>query len=347
MRTEGVLMQDNPQHREKQIERWLETQIPAGRFRFEKASEDASFRRYFRVFVEGEAESRILMDAPPNKEDCRPFIDIQGRLSKAGVNVPVIFQTDLENGFLLLSDLGTQTYLDVLDTANPEAAALYYANALGALLAFQKSAPTEGLPEYDEARLLAEMRLFPEWYVRRHKGVHLAPERLAQMESMFAQIIAVNRAEARVFVHRDFHARNLMACTPGPGILDFQDAVLGPLSYDLVSLFKDAYIGWDEAFCLDLLARYWETARRFELPVPSDFAVFFRNYEWMGVQRHLKVLGIFARLYHRDGKAQYLDSMPRVMRLLRKTCQRYRELGPLWVLLNEMEPEAAEVGYTF
>lgn len=333
--------------REEQRAQWLQARAPAGGVRYEKASEDASFRCYFRVFFEGQDGSCILMDAPPDKEDCRPFVDVQARLAKAGVCVPALIDVDLEQGFLLLSDLGTQTYLAILDKSNPLDAAQRYSDALGSLLAFQKNASTQGLPVYDRERLLAEMRLFPQWYLERHKGLTLSSAQSTRLEQAFEAIVACNLAEARVFVHRDFHCRNLMACTPGPGILDFQDAVEGPLSYDLVSLLKDAYIDWDEAFCLDLLARYWEMARQLGLPVPLDFAQFHRDYEWMGVQRHLKVLGIFARLAHRDGKPQYLESMPRVMAYLRQTCHRYRALGPLLALLNEVDPQDVSVGYTF
>ena len=209
------------------------------------------------------------------------------------------------------------------------------------------------LPEYDRALLLRELQLFPEWYIARHKGVTLTDAETAMLDTAFERILAVNLAEPQVFVHRDYHSRNLMLLDPAdglganPGIIDFQDAVFGPISYDLVSLFKDAYIRWDEDFILDMLIRYWETAKKLGLPVRAEFADFHRDFEWMGVQRHIKVLGIFARLCHRDGKDGYLADMPLVMDYLRRACKRWRDLGPLLKLLDRLEPEETQVGYTF
>ena len=194
------------------------------------------------------------------------------------------------------------------------------------------------------------MQLFPEWYVGRHKGVSLSAAEQQTLRTVFDRILTVNLAEPKVFVHRDFHSRNLMLIEDGganPGVIDFQDAVYGPLSYDLVSLFKDAYLRWDEEFTLDLLIRYWEMARSLGLPVRAQFDDFHRDFEWMGVQRHLKILGIFARLYHRDGKDGYLADLPLVMDYLRRACRRWRDLGPLLKLLERLEPEDVQVGYTF
>ncbi len=333
---------------------WLAATLPGRAFELAPASADASFRRYFRVTFADGAPSRIVMDAPPAHEDCRPWLHAGTLFRAAGAHVPEVLAQDLEQGFLLLSDLGSTTYLSALKAQDdaPRAAHLY-ADALGTLAAMQAASRPGVLPEYDRALLTRELMLFPEWYVARHKGVTLSEREQATLQAAFERILAVNLAEPQVFVHRDFHSRNLMLLEPGdglgpnPGVIDFQDAVYGPISYDLVSLFKDAYLRWDEEFTLDLLIRYWETAKKLGLPVRAQFADFHHDYEWMGVQRHLKVLGIFARLYHRDGKDGYLADMPLVMDYLRRACKRWRDLGPLLKLLDRLEPEATRVGYTF
>ena len=284
------------------------------------------------------------MDAPPSHEDCRPYIKVAGLFGAAGAHVPQVIRQNLEEGFLLLSDLGSTTYLQALTKDN---AHNLYADALGALICIQNASQPGVLPEYDREMLMRELELFPVWYVSRHKGVTLTEEQTRQLYEIFDHILDVNLAEPKVFVHRDFHSRNLMLSAPNPGVLDFQDAVYGPMSYDLASLFKDAYIHWEEDFVLDMLARYWETARALGLPVREDFAEFHRDYEWMGVQRHLKVLGIFARLCHRDGKDGYLKDMPRVLAYLRQTCERYLELRPLARLLDQLEDRRIDVGFTF
>ena len=340
--------------RQQQIISWLGALYPGLAFTLAPASADASFRRYFRVsFTAGDAgrKSLIVMDAPPQQEDCRPWLAVQRLFQDAGAHVPEVLAVDLDRGFLLLSDLGHTTYLDALKTASPAQASALYEAAWAALIQIQLSSRPGALPEYDHALLQRELSLFPDWYVAKHLDVTLSTDQRAVMEQVLAQIVAINLGEARVFVHRDYHSRNLMQIEPGkgasPGIIDFQDAVYGPISYDLVSLFKDAYVAREEELSLDWLIRYWEKARAAGLPVRADFADFFRDYEWMGVQRHLKVLGIFARLYHRDGKQGYLKDMPLVADYLRKTCERYRELGPLAKLLDELENRAAKVGYTF
>lgn len=327
----------------EQLHHWLGAQLPGRAFTLAPASADASFRRYFRVSLE-DGETRIVMDAPPIHEDCRPFVHVAELFRAAEVHVPTIHAKDFEQGFLLLSDLGSTTYLDALTPGN---ASQLYAEALGSLASIQRISRPGELPEYDRERLLREMELFPVWYLGRHKGLTLDEAETTSLYEVFERILAVNLAEPKVFVHRDFHCRNLMLSQPNPGILDFQDAVYGPLSYDLVSLFKDAYIEWEEELVLDWLARYWEAARAIGLPVREDFAEFHRDYEFMGAQRHIKVLGIFARLWHRDGKDGYLKDIPRVFRYLRQTCIRYRELHPLARLLDRIEPPAAQVGYTF
>jgi len=306
------------------------------------ASEDASFRRYFRVEQAG--RSLIAMDAPPPHEDCRPYVHVARLLRAAGVNAPEILAEDLERGFLLLTDFGTRTYLDVLDDANAQA---LYLDAIDALVRWQLASREGELPPYDEALLRRELDLFPDWYVARHLGVALAPAQRAALDNAFRALLASNLAEPRVFVHRDYHSRNLMVTEPNPGVLDFQDAVYGPVSYDLVSLLKDAYVVWEEERVLDLAIRYWERARKAGLPVAPAFDEFYRAFEWMGAQRHVKVLGIFARLYHRDGKDRYLADLPRVMAYLRAVCTRYSALAPLARLLDELENRQVTVGYTF
>jgi aminoglycoside/choline kinase family phosphotransferase len=325
---------------------WLATQLSGDPFTVAPASADASFRRYFRVSRGAGKASLIVMDAPPSHEDCRPWLTVAAVFGEAGAHVPQVLAHDVAQGFILMSDLGDTTYLKALDADN---AAALYADALGSLIAIQRSSRAGVLPEYSRALLLAEMRLFDEWYVGRHKGVVLSEAERASLEAVYERILAVNLAETRVFVHRDYHSRNLMRTDDrdNPGIIDFQDAVYGPLSYDLVSLLKDAYIRWDEEFTLDLAVRYWQTARQLGVAVPADFGDFHRDYEWMGVQRHLKVLGIFARLYHRDGKDGYLNDLPRVMDYLRRACTRYGDLKPLAKLLDRLEPQPVTVGYTF
>ncbi|MDP5238119.1 phosphotransferase [Uliginosibacterium sp. 31-16] len=329
--------------RQQLIHTWLEKILPDSPFTLAPASADASFRCYFRAsFADG--STRIVMDAPPSHEDCRPYLHVAELFHAAGAHVPEVFAHDLEQGFLLLSDLGSTTYLAAL---TPDNANDLYADALGALAAIQQASRPGQLPEYDRALLLREMMLFPEWYVARHKGVTLTDAEMAELLSVFESIMAVNLAEPQVFVHRDYHCRNLMLSHPNPGVLDFQDAVYGPITYDLASLFKDAYIHWEEEQTLDWLVRYWEIGRQIGLPVRADFNDFHRDYEFMGAQRHIKVLGIFARLYHRDGKDGYLKDMPLVMHYLRSACARYGELRPLLRLLDRLEPEGVQIGYTF
>jgi aminoglycoside/choline kinase family phosphotransferase len=308
------------------------------------ASADASFRRYFRV--DGtDGDTYILMDAPPPQEDVKPFIHVAEVFGKTGVSVPKVLAQDAERGFLLLTDLGATTYLKLL---NSDTAHKLYVDAIDALVLLQAQSQPEVLPEYDRALLLRELNLFPEWYVARHRGVTLDDKQQAALRKVFDALLANNLAQPQVYVHRDYHSRNLMVMDSGnPGILDFQDAVYGPITYDLVSLLRDAYIQWDEELVLDWAIRYWEKARRAGLPVANDIDSFYRDFEFMGLQRHLKVLGIFARLYHRDGKAAYLDDMPLVMEYTRKTAGRYRELAPLIRILDVLENTSAGVGYTF
>jgi aminoglycoside/choline kinase family phosphotransferase len=330
--------------RAEQLRKWLATTLGSGDFSIAPASDDASFRRYFRI-RRGEAQpSLVAMDAPPGRENCAPFVHVARLFAATGVHVPTIHAQDLEQGFLLLSDLGTTTYLDALDEHN---AGTLYEDALDALLRIQRASRPGLLPDYDRELLERELRLFPDWYVARQLQRELDAAQLQTLEKAFSTILGNNLGQARVFVHRDYHSRNLMVCEPCPGILDFQDAVYGPITYDLVSLLRDAYIAWDEERVIDWAIRYWEKARTGGLPIARDFSDFYRDFEWMGVQRQLKVLGIFARLSFRDGKDGYLKDQPLVMSYLRRTCERYRELAALGRLLEELEPQERRVGYTF
>ena len=330
--------------RQQAIENWLARLWPGRSFTLAPASADASFRRYFRITLD-DGVTRIVMDAPPSHEDVRPWLHVQRLFHAAGVHVPEVLAENLEEGFLLLSDLGSTTYLAALGADADRADALYR-DAIAALIRIQAASRPGELPPYDRALLKRELDLFPEWYVARHLDTVLSDAERSALEQVFERIIQVNLAEPRVYVHRDWHSRNLMDSTPNPGIVDFQDAVYGPISYDLVSLFKDAYVDWPEEQTLDWLVRYWEGARKAGLPVRADFAELHRDYEWMGVQRHVKVLGIFARLYHRDGKDGYLKDMPLVAKYLRAACSRYGELSPLLKLLDRLEGKVTVLGQT-
>lgn len=329
--------------RERQITEWLLSLFPGEKFTISPASADASFRRYFRAgFTD---KTLIVMDAPPQHEDCKPFLHVGKLFEEAGVHVPHVYAQDLAQGFLLLSDLGGSTYLQVL---SPENAHQLYSAATDALIKIQLASRVGELPAYDEALLRRELNLFPEWYIAKHLGITLTKKQSDALERTFQRILANNLAQPCVYVHRDFHSRNLMVSQPNPGILDFQDAVYGPITYDLASLFKDAYIKWNEEETMDWIIRYWEKAKKAGLPVREDFGDFYRDYELMGAQRHIKVLGIFARLYHRDGKDGYLKDMPLVMDYLRRACERYIDLKPLLNLLMELEQhiEVGEKGMT-
>jgi len=330
-------------NRQQQLETWLSTALQSAQFTLTTASADASFRRYFRVHVAD--KTLIAMDAPPTHESCAPFVQVAQLLAEAGLNAPKVLAQDLAQGFLLLSDLGDDTYLSKLNT---ETAPELYKNATDALIKMQGISVTGVLPNYDAAMLSREMQLFPDWYVAQHLKASLTPEQQVVLNNTFKLLNENILAQGQVFVHRDYHSRNLMLTTENnPGILDFQDAVYGAISYDLVSLLKDAYIGWDEEQVIDWAVRYWQPAKKAGLPIPDDFSEFYRDFEWMGAQRHIKVLGIFARLSHRDGKHSYLNDMPIVMAYLRKVCERYVELRPMLRLLNQLEQSQPQVGYTF
>ncbi|UUT12234.1 phosphotransferase [Pseudomonas zeae] len=295
------------------------------------ASSDASFRRYFRW--EGEGRSFVVMDAPPPQENCKPFVDIAFLLAKSGINVPKIYAEDLERGFLLLNDLGNQTYLDVIDGENADA---LFADALQALLAFQQLPMVAPLPSYDVALLRRELELFPEWYVKRELGVEFDSTQLQQWQQVSDLLIDSALAQPKVLVHRDYMPRNLMLSEPNPGVLDFQDAVYGPVTYDVTCLFKDAFLSWPEERVHGWLENYWQQASALNIPVQPDFEDFLRASDLMGVQRHLKVIGIFARICHRDGKPRYLADVPRFFSYIEAVIARRPELAELQALFTSL-----------
>jgi aminoglycoside/choline kinase family phosphotransferase len=297
------------------------------------ASSDASFRRYFRV-QRAEGDSLIVMDAPPAQEDSRPFVEIAGRLHTIGLNVPTVLAADLERGYLLLSDLGSTRYLDVLDESNVEP---LYRDALDALEHLQTHGPRDAsLPAYDRALLLAEMQLFPDWLLARHLQLALSAEQRAMLARVFELLADAALEQPRVCVHRDYHSRNLMVMDAGnPGLLDFQDAVVGPLHYDLVSLLRDCYIVWPREQVEAWALAYGRRPGIRALSGTVDDATWLRWFDLMGVQRHLKASGIFARLWHRDGKPGYLGDVPRTLHYLVEVAARYPELASLHALLRE------------
>jgi len=333
---------DLNQNRIEALKLWLAAELGSSEFALTPASSDAGFRRYFRAAFNN--ETRIVMDAPPDKEDCRPFIAVARLLREAGIHVPEIFASDLEQGFLLLSDLGSTTYLQILTEDNADE---LFRDAIDTLIRWQQASRPDVLPPYDEALLTRELRLFPDWYVSRHLGATLTSAQQQSLDDIFQLVLKSNLAQPRAFVHRDYMPRNLMVSTPNPGVLDFQDAVYGPISYDVASLFKDAFISWPEERVLDWTVRYWEKAKRAGLPVNHDFGEFYRDFEWMGLQRHLKVMGIFARLNYRDGKPNYLTDAPRFIAYVCDVCNRYNALMPLLRLMDDLHDTQPTSGYTF
>lgn len=315
-----------------------------------RASVDASFRRYFRYDVVASLQDKlgptlIGMDAPPERENVPAYIHVQGLLVEAGVNAPAIAASNAEHGFLLLADLGTTTYLARLSIDN---AAFMYSDAVDALLKFQMASQPDVLPEFDRAFVMRELNIFPEWYLGRHLGVTPDATQQAQLDKVFEAIAANVLAQQQVYMHRDFHSRNLMFLDQNnPGVLDFQDAVYGPVTYDLASLLRDAYIQWDEDMVLDWVVRYWQSAKSVGLPVNPDIDAFYRDFEYMALQRHLKILGIFCRLNYRDNKPHYMGDLPTVLDYVRKTANRYNELKPLLRMLDAFDDKPQQFGYTF
>jgi len=322
-------MNQAPDERARQALNWAAECLEWPASEFAPASSDASFRRYFRV--SNGIDSRIVMDAPPETEPVEPFIDIARRLARIGLNVPEILAEDRERGFLLLSDLGNRPWHEVLDEDNADA---MFGDALGALSTMQARADADGLPEYDAAMLLRELSLFPDWFLARHWQVEPTEAELDDWEMLCMTLIRWALDQPRVFVHRDFMPRNLMVSDPNPGILDFQDAVLGPISYDPICLFRDAFLSWPPERVDGWLEDYRQRALAAGLPVPGDRQLWRRTCDLMGVQRHLKVLGIFARIRYRDGKPHYLAQAPRFFAYLHDAIQRNPELTLLDRLLG-------------
>lgn len=314
---------------------WAQSQLQLHDSEFSAASADASFRRYFRL-SEG-SRSWIVMDAPPEQEDCGPFIHVSELMQAAGLTVPTILARDLKRGFLLLDDLGQQLYLQALNTDNAEA---LMAAAVDALLQWQAATQPEQLPAYDEALLRRELALFPDWYVQQARGLQWNDAQWVVWNQAADLLVQDALAQPQVYVHRDYMPRNLMLTQPNPGILDFQDAVVGPYAYDLLCLYKDAFLSWPQSLIDAGVQRYAEGARRLQLAVPQSAEQIARDMDWIGVHRHLKVLGIFARLKHRDGKAKYLEDAPRFAAYLRPVLRRHDALRPLADLIDPLLPAA-------
>jgi len=317
------------------------------------ASADASFRRYLRVDTQAGA-SLIVMDAPPDKENCEPFVKVAKLMQLAGLKAPEVLAWHEAQGFMLLTDLGDQTMMSAIDVKNPQANHALYMQAVDALIAWQLSSKAGVLPPYDQALLSRELSLFPDWYLAQHRQIDIQGKMRNTLDSTFKMLVTRNLASPSVFVHRDFMPRNLMMPTGSDaalGVLDFQDAVYGPVTYDVASLMRDAFLTWEEDFVLDITIRYWEKARKAGLldfeECHQDFGVFYRAVEWMGLQRHLKVAGIFARLTLRDGKEKYLADAPRFIAYIRSTAARYIELRPLLRLIEEVEGKDGVTGFAF
>ena len=334
--------------RQAAFERWLAPLAATRGLRHETlrpASADASFRRYLRVDG-SDGSSLIVMDAPPPQEDVRPFMHVAALIGAAGLHGPTVLASDVERGFLLLSDLGSALYLDALRDASAAQADGLMRDAIRALIQWQLHVPADALPPFTDALLERDLGLFPEWCVQREFGLTWTAAEQDSWQRLCAVLVASAQAQPRVAVHRDWMPRNLMLADPNPAILDFQDAVAGPIAYDMASLLRDAFISWDEEREIDWAARYWGAARRATLPVADDFGEFWRQLEWIGLQRHLKVLGIFCRLKHRDGKAKYSEDLPRFFAYATRVATRYRELRPLLALIEPLSGMKAETAFS-
>jgi N-acetylmuramate 1-kinase len=323
-------MQPQSDVRKQELEQWVGEQVGA-KVIGEPASADASFRRYFR-FDLGD-RTLIGMDAPPEQEDCRPFVQVASLFGDAGVHVPQVVAQDLDRGYLLLSDMGTQTWLTQINADNADT---FFNKAMDALVKIQCASQADVLPVYDEALLRRELELFPEWFLKTHLDLEISAEQRTQLDQVFDLLVKRALGQGRVYVHRDFMPRNLMDSEPNPGVIDFQDAVYGPISYDAICLFKDAFLSWPEDRVLIWLEQYWEKARAARLPVPASFPEFLHDCDLMGAQRHLKVIGIFARIKHRDGKGHYLEDVPRFFAYLRAVIARRPELAVLGEILDSL-----------
>ncbi len=335
--------------REQAFRRWFDELAPRHRLdaaTLHLASADASSRRYFRVGA-ADGHSFIVMDSPAAEDSVAAFVHIGALVRDAGLNSPRVLEQDIHQGFLLLDDLGDTQYLGALRQADIAGADALMRDAISALIQWQLRGDCSTLPPYDDALLRREVQLFPDWCVAREFGVVWTPKEQETWQTVSQRLIDSALAQPQVAVHRDWMPRNLMVCERNPGVLDFQDAVRGPITYDLASLLRDAFLSWDEEHELDWAVRYWQEARHAGLPVDPDFGEFWRQTEWMGLQRHLKILGIFCRLKHRDGKPHYSEDLPRFFNYATKVANRY---GPLRALLNLLEPltgTAVQAGYTF
>ena len=322
---------------------WLIRDLDLADIKIVPLAADAGLRRYFRISPENRP-TYVLMDAPTEHNDIKQFKYVAELIQSSGINSPEIISENAAEGFLILSDFGDTTYLKALDTNTADR---LFDEAMDALVKWQVASNPTALPEYTEKILLSELNLFRDWYLAKHKGLILQDNKLTALNNVFQEIVARNRSENFVFVHRDFMPRNLMVAENNPGVLDFQDALYGPISYDVISLFKDAFISWEEERVLDWIIKYWEKAKKASLPVPHDFGVFYEQVEWMGVQRHLKVLGIFARLKYRDGKSSYISDTPRFVSYILSMARRYQQLKPLVSVLEQVENSPSTAGFTF
>ncbi len=351
LRTDLPLAESDP--RLDEVVKWLAPLAApdGGRWTgISSASADASFRRYFRVTGDSGATA-IVMDAPPPAEDVRPFINMTHLLAGGGVYIPAILAQDETRGFLLLDDFGRTTYLAALMDADESTRQSLFSDAITSLVRLQQIDPLRAatpLGHYDAALLRREIMLFPDWYLHRHLNAALTDDEKNALERGYATLVASALAQPTVLVHRDYMPRNLMV-TPdrNPGVIDYQDAVIGPIMYDVASLMRDAFLSWEEPQIIDWAARYWDQAKKAGLPVRADFSEFYREMEWMGLQRHLKVLGIFARINYRDGKPKYLADAPRFVQYVRHVAKRYQAFTPLLRLFDRLEGVSVKVGYTF
>ena len=330
-----------------QISNWLQNDLQLSKYDIKPASSDASFRRYFRItacegkFAPYNAKKLIIMDAPPFREDVKPYLRIAKMLAELGLNVPIVLAENLELGFLLLSDLGSIQYLSILNKNN---VARLYGDALSALLKMQTSGTRApgSLPEYDRALLQRELEIFREWYLQKHLGLRLSQAQEKLINDSFELLIQSALEQPKVFVHRDFHSRNLMQTdVNNPGVLDFQDAVIGPVTYDLVSLLKDCYISWPREQLETWALQHKQSLEQSQVIDKMDDQKFLRWFDLMGAQRHLKATGIFARLDIRDGKTDYLKDIPRTLSYVADVSGRYSELHALNELLLSIMPSLA------
>ena len=329
--------------RRGQLEAWLRLILDDRDFTLTDLAADAGARRYFRIKPSGE-DSLVVMDAPEAHNDNQQFAFVANLLASHGLHVPKVSHANLKDGFLLLSDLGDETYLKVLNNENADK---LFDDATTALIKLQSITELDLLSRYNAGLMSEELALFDNWYIQQHLNITLEENAQSSLNNVLKLITERCMSQPTVLTHRDYMPRNLMVCEENPGILDFQDARIGPISYDVISLFKDAFISWEEEQVLDWTIRYWEKARKASLPVPEDFGSFYEDVEWMGLQRHLKVLGIFSRLKHRDGKNHYILDAPRFLTYARNVAMRYNALKPLLLILDQIEGKTRQFGHTF